>query len=103
MITIKEIVEISWASLLLTIMLIISNDKWTWIKKISITLIWWILSWYFISSIPAYYLPDMYNSVLGAGIRWGSTIIWFLWLLYIFEKETYKEIFNYIKDKNIKW
>ena len=103
MITIKEIVEISWASLLLTIMLVITNSKWAWIKKISITLIWWILSWYFISSIPAYYMADAYKSVLGTGIRWGSTIIWFLWLLYIFEKETYKEIFNYIKDKNIKW
>jgi hypothetical protein len=103
MTTIKEIVEISWASLLLTIMLILTNKKWTGVIKLLFTFIWWILSWYFISSIPAYYIPDMYNSVLWTWIRWWSTIIWFLWLLYIFEKETYKEIFNLIKEKNIKW
>lgn len=99
--TVREIIDYAGASVLLVILLIVTKKTWAWWIKIIFIFFWAIITWYFVSVIPAYYYPTEYNSILWVWIRWISTILWFMSLVYIFEKDIITEVLDRIKNKEL--
>jgi len=90
------------ASAVMTIMVMLTKKTWAGGAKVIFIFIWWLLCWYLFSWIPAYFLPNYYAGEMRTAMNWITTILSFMFLLIAFEKDTFYEIFNYIKNKKKK-
>lgn len=102
-----DYIEIVMASMLLTILLMVTQKKWAWWYKLIFIFIWACLSWYLFSWVPWYIAPEIYESSLRTALNGCTTIISFMLLIYIFERDLLNEAFSTVKikyfDNKKKW
>lgn len=97
----SQILDFFLASILLTVILMMTWNKWRWVKDFSLILLWSTLSGYLFSTAVRNYLPFIYglseqfwNTVSSVGV--------FILLLYIMEKDLWKQaVDRLLKSKNI--
>lgn len=94
-----DIAEFFISAVLLTIMLMITQKWWAWGYKLIFIFIGGMISGYLFSWIPAYFAPDAYASGLRTAINGWTTIISFMALVYVFEKDLLKQVFVLVQDK----
>ena len=101
-ILIKDFIEFGGAALLFVIMSLLTQQKWIGRTKFIVIIAGCILSGYFFSGIPAYFLPEMYNGSWRTFLNWATTVVSFMFLLYMFERKVFFEAFDYFKNKKLK-
>jgi len=98
----KDLTEFWGAALLVVIMTILTKQKWVWKAKFGLIFVWCLISWYFASWIPAYFLPEMYNWQWRTLLNWVTTVISFMAMLYAFDKNVFYDAFDFYKNKKLK-
>lgn len=99
---IRDLMEFWWAALLFVIMSMLTKQRWIWQTKLIFIFVGCLMTWYFASGIPATFFPEMYNWDARTLLNWITTIVSFMLMLYVFEKNVFYEAFDFYKNKKIK-